>query len=888
MSDSNGNRVTSDQRYSATHPCPICGHHEGLPRGRGERCTGYLAGSGKFAFCSRVESGETIESAAGPLWKHRLDQPDRLDRPRASANGNGKPKGKGHRTPQEAVASLARWMRREKDIDLGKLTGDWTYHDSEGRPVLVVYRFDGIDPETGKLIKTYRPVHRGDDQRWRSGDPEGPLPLYHLPELAEADLVVICEGEKAADAVRNLGLVTTSPSHGSDQPHRSAWSPLAGKAVAILPDNDEPGRKFALDVAELLHRLDPRPTVKVVELPGLPPKGDAVEWVRDLGGTGEHLQELIEAADVFEPPSNGNGKPPTETATAGAEDDRPVIEVTTERHDVNDRALEALAVDPAVFQRGGMLVTVIRDPLKQKGFTRPPDSPRIAPIPSPRVGELLTRRARFVKEKRTRDGEPYMVPDHPPDWCILGLLARGEYSTVRPIEGVVECPTLRPDGSVLETPGYDDATGLLYEPNGRFPKVPERPSRDDARAAADELLGLVQDFPFVDKAHGAVWLAALLTPLARFAIDGPCPLFLFDANSPGTGKSKLCDLVAIAATGREMARSGYPEQDVEMDKVLTAVAMAGDRVMMFDDIGAGGSVGGKSLDRALTARTYKGRILGRSQMTAELPMSTIFYATGNNIGMKGDALRRVIPCRLESTEERPEERCGFAIPDILGHAREHRGRIVAAALTILRGHAVAGRPDSGLIPMDYPAWCRVVRDAVQWATGIDPAETRRQARENDPEANARRALVTGWAELPGADEGLSTAEAIRLVSERPDQFQILREVLIELSRNSDLPGPKVVSKRLSMIEGRVIEGLAIRSRSYQGTKRWRVENTARGIGGIGGIDPESSREKSASSIIAQSRAGAANQSHEYNQSHGAPAFDPTAVFDPDDQAGWGG
>src|SRR5262249_10815491 len=152
-----------------------------------------------------------------------------------------------------------------------------------------------------------------------------------------------------------------------------------------------------------------------------------------------------------------------------------------------------------------------------------------------------------------------VVPTHPPAIIVRQVASRGAWPGVRPLEGIIETPTLRPDGSVIETPGYDAETGLWFAPNGDFPTIPSNPSKADAERAKDELYTIVGDFPFTGNEHKAAWLAALLTSLARFAIDGPCPLFMIDANCPGTGKSKLADIIAILATGREMARGAYPD-----------------------------------------------------------------------------------------------------------------------------------------------------------------------------------------------------------------------------------------------------------------------------------------------------------------------------------------
>ncbi|WP_428558888.1 MAG: hypothetical protein ACP59X_12865 [Solidesulfovibrio sp. DCME] len=82
----------------------------------------------------------------------------------------------------------------------------------------------------------------------------------------------------------------------------------------ILPDNDDPGRKHARDVARQLHDL--AEVVKIIELPGLPPKGDVSDWLA-AGGTRESLLEMVKAAPAWEP----SAEAPSDQETAeGAQD----------------------------------------------------------------------------------------------------------------------------------------------------------------------------------------------------------------------------------------------------------------------------------------------------------------------------------------------------------------------------------------------------------------------------------------------------------------------------------------------------------------------------------------------------------------------------------------
>lgn len=131
---------------------------------------------------------------------------------------------------------------------------------------------------------------------------------YRLPELLAADPetpVYVPEGEKDVDRLRGLGVTATCNSQGAGK-----WKPgynchLKGRTVVILPDNDQPGRDHAHKVAGSLHGI--ATSVKIVELPDLPAKGDVSDWL-DAGGTLEYLQVLVELAPEFDPatsPSSG-------------------------------------------------------------------------------------------------------------------------------------------------------------------------------------------------------------------------------------------------------------------------------------------------------------------------------------------------------------------------------------------------------------------------------------------------------------------------------------------------------------------------------------------------------------------------------------------------------
>jgi len=145
-------------------------------------------------------------------------------------------------TAGEAIAQL--------ENQLGTRSEFWTYHDRDSNPVGVVVRWDKPDGS-----KDIRPVSLSSDgSGWIIGGMSLLRPLYGLPELLAAPAetrVYVCEGEKAADAARYMGLLATTSSHGAQSAGKTDWSPLKDRVVVILPDHDGAGERYAADVAQL-------------------------------------------------------------------------------------------------------------------------------------------------------------------------------------------------------------------------------------------------------------------------------------------------------------------------------------------------------------------------------------------------------------------------------------------------------------------------------------------------------------------------------------------------------------------------------------------------------------------------------------------------------------
>jgi hypothetical protein len=520
----------------------------------------------------------------------------------------------------------------------------------------------------------------------------------------------------------------------------------------------------------------------------------------------ERLREQEAAANGKPRRSRPEPQPRKEPDAPG----RPSIRITTEEHKVNAAAVSALAGDAAVYQRGGMLVRVVRDVSPAAKGIRRPFTPRIETLPPPLLRERLAANAHWINLRETQNSVTEQDA-HPPAWCVSAVHARADWPGIRHLEAVVDYPVLRPDGTILDRAGYDRETGLLLEAAATFPAIGPSPSKEQAIDARDQLLDVVADFPFERDVHRAAWLAALLTPLARFAFTGPAPLFLVDANVPAAGKGLLLDTISRIVTGERFTIATYTSDEDELRKRITSLVLAGDRLVLFDNLE--GNFGNGVLDAALTGTAWKDRVLGANRM-AEAPLYMTWYATGNNVAIAADTARRVCHIRLESPDEHPEERQGFRYPDLLAWVGQNRAKLLAAALTILRGYCAAGRPGQNLPAWgSYEGWSALVRSAVVWVGLPDPGGTRLLLQaQADVAAESMSILLACWERLDPDRRGLTAAEVIHQLYKQPpanppDFHADLRDALEALLGKPDARGlgNRLRSYRRRIFDGRFID-----------------------------------------------------------------------------------
>jgi phage/plasmid primase-like uncharacterized protein len=564
-----------------------------------------------------------------------------------------------------------------------------TINETTGLPVAVAFDAGNLEPVAKKIAEKYPGrliVIAGDDDLKRVIEGKG------NPGVEKANA--------AAKAVN--GVVALPPfDRARDGVEHSDWNDLAA-----LRGKDKITDIFLLTVEEAKkHRPEPD------DVPPQPP-GD------------------------IPPPPPGNQIPPP---PPGVPYKKSSIQISTDL-DIDLRACaKALINSPHVeiFQRGGSLV--MRGIVKAKIHTGEEinDDAIIAHC-TESLRVALAVAANFTRIGRKGES----VKCYPPNELAAALVKCtpliGRFPVLR---GLTSIPTIRADGSILDKPGYDPMTGLYYDPKGiDFGAMPQSPSMEDAIAALEELKALICKFPFVSEASRSVALARLLTGVARNAMKAAI-MFLYDAPSPRTGKSKLNDIGSMITCGHEAPVISATSSPEEREKQLVAALRGGTQTITLDNLPNGEALESELICQMLTQERVEVRAFHSNDKLIILPNIATVVANGNNIGVSADMTERTNLCQLDAKMEFPGSR-KFDF-DPVEMVRADRPKYVRACLIILRAHALAGYPMSEELSAlgGFEEWSKIVRAALVWLGCDDPCETMNIIRAEDPKRGSLVAIM---------------------------------------------------------------------------------------------------------------------------------------------------
>jgi 5S rRNA maturation endonuclease (ribonuclease M5) len=683
---------------------------------------------------------------------------------------------------------------------------------------------------------------------------------YRLPELLAADrdaTVYIVEGEKDVERLQAhldagpVKCVVTTNAGGAGKWHTiapTAATALRGRCVFVIADADEPGRKHARQVLEALRGV--ARTVSALEPPA--PHKDVSDLLAAGGGIGDLVPATLPLFVELPPPPvpAAPGRPPSvpppwlddESPTA-PDDDREEVRLSSssaKNVDALDAALAARA--PDVFQRALQLVEIVAE--RKPGLVAA-GAPVLRALNLHSLGTHVSRYVRCVRYSpppaaAVRAAQKMGTPEPTGTWtetraqadsALLPMLAYGRWVRIRPISGITESPIFRPDGTIGQTPGYDESTGYMFRPSCEYQAVPESPSQQDARLALESLRHVFCDFQYTSPGGAMVPIAALLTILARAAIAGNVPVFAFEASIQGAGKTMQGDIVHIIATGRYAPHSSFPHDDDEQRKAILSCALSASPVAFFDNVK--GLFGGEAIEGVVTTGELKQRILGSSVDVCVSWLATILV-TGNNMSMSEDMLRRSLMCRIEPDVEDPTARTEFAHADLPEWVRAERARLIVAALTILRAYACHGYPATGCGTMQsFQAWSRIIPGAILFAGGENVLQAIGTYERAGTDEHA--ALATFLRELPrlslvpiSARDILSALYPAPRKDEAPDGWDQMRAAIETLAppRGMHQPEPLRFGNALRARKGQVVSGQQLVSPEESRNKvaLWYVAN----------------------------------------------------------------
>ena len=176
---------------------------------------------------------------------------------------------------------------------LGPHVAKYDYPDKDGHLVACAYKYL---TEHGKTFRIWDVKKR----RWQAPDPR---PLYNQPGIARSDFVILCEGEKCAQALIDSGYCATTAIGGAKAPlDKTDWSPLKGKTLVIWPDNDQAGKDYASALAAFLQNRGPKEIRLLVPSDLAPAKWDAADAVAESFDIPAFLNTAVQPDHLFAPP----------------------------------------------------------------------------------------------------------------------------------------------------------------------------------------------------------------------------------------------------------------------------------------------------------------------------------------------------------------------------------------------------------------------------------------------------------------------------------------------------------------------------------------------------------------------------------------------------------
>jgi hypothetical protein len=393
---------------------------------------------------------------------------------------------------------------------------------------------------------------------------------------------------------------------------------------------------------------------------------------------------------------------------------------------------------PDTYNRAGKLTQVTGRPVT------------LAEIDPSTMRRLLAHHAFVYKVKaiKGKKDEPptYIdVETSPAPQVCKDVLSETDWRGVPELEAVVTAPVLKPDGTLLQEPGYDPLTRTYYAPRLPIGRVPQTPSADEVRAARQLVLhDVLGDFAWKAEADKANYLALLLTPIMATYHGGLSPLGAVDATVQGTGKTLLAGDIPEALYG--IVSKTWEERDDELRKAITGVLMTeAAPVVLFDNVPEESTVKSAILAKLLTSKKWSDRPLQTSTNFSGIN-DRLWLVTGNSMSFGGDMASRTVLVGLDAKMANPSLRSGFTIPNLQAWLADETNavRLLYALLVLVMDWVAAGCPKRTIEMRQFAPWASAAAGLLDHHGVPGLLDNRGQLAERDDQNALWLAFADEW------------------------------------------------------------------------------------------------------------------------------------------------
>lgn len=466
---------------------------------------------------------------------------------------------------------------------------------------------------------------------------------------------------------------------------------------------------------------------------------------------------------------------------------------------------------PDLYTKDGGLVTV----------SRPADGAYGAFIETVSVDvlrRLLSKHCSMFRLKYNKKDETFEeISCSPAVGALRSIVTQVHWQRIPRLAGLITAPVMRPDGTILQAPGYDPKTGLYFDPSLSLEPIPDSPNDrqvDEAKSfVMDHVLG---DFPWASAASAANFIALLMTPIMRPFVGGLSPMGAISATERGSGKTLLANLIGSV---HGMMSQSWLSQEEELRKSITSALSRPHPVVLFDNVGELDKVDSPNLAKLLTSQMWDGRILGTNTMGSFLN-DRLWLVTGNSLELGGDIPQRAVMVRLDAKCPRPDLRSGFRIRDLESWLEEpeNRAKVLRSLLVLARGWVCAGAQEVDFPMRGFRRWASAMAGLTEFMGLEDFLGNADEMEQHDGDTLTWAAFLDSWHQRFGEAE--RTANDLRKTVDTfgPDTWA---GTFITKS-DGTVPSVRGLGMILSRRRGRFFGKYVLNGRLAENTWKWSV------------------------------------------------------------------